>query len=85
MRQFEDILGLRHDGISALSRRADDLLSTLDADERQQVCPVSQPFHSSRDVPQARMKMYISHCIGTYSAFHRHVAAQGRSFVLAAA
>ncbi len=37
VRQFEESLGLRHAGISALSRRADDLLSTLSPDERQQV------------------------------------------------
>ena len=37
VRQFEETLGLRHPGITALSRRCEDLLSTLDAAERQQV------------------------------------------------
>ncbi|KAK9841191.1 hypothetical protein WJX74_001700 [Apatococcus lobatus] len=37
VRQFEETLGLRHPGITALSRRAEDLLSTLDATERQQI------------------------------------------------
>ena len=41
VRQYEDVLGIRHPGISTLSRKAEKLLSGLEAEQREQVrlCP----------------------------------------------
>lgn len=37
MRQYEDILGIRHPGISTLSKKAENLLSGLEPVQREQV------------------------------------------------
>ncbi len=37
VREFEDVLGLRHPGIVALSRRAEQLFETLPPDAREKV------------------------------------------------
>ena len=38
VRQYEDVLGIRHPGISTLSKKAEKLLSTLEPEEREEVC-----------------------------------------------
>ena len=37
VRQYEDILGIRHPGISTLSKKAEKLLTNLDSEQREQV------------------------------------------------
>ena len=38
VRQYEDILGIRHPGISTLSKKAEKLLSNLEPEQREEVC-----------------------------------------------
>ena len=38
VRQYEDVLGIRHPGISTLSKKAEKLLSNLEPEQREQVC-----------------------------------------------
>ena len=38
MRQYEDVLGIRHPGISTLSKKAEKLLSNLEPEQREGVC-----------------------------------------------
>ena len=44
IREFEEVLGLRHPGIVALSRRAEQLFETLPPEARAKV-PAAQPVH----------------------------------------
>lgn len=37
VRQYEDVLGIRHPGISTLSKRAEKLLENLESEQREQV------------------------------------------------
>ena len=37
VRQYEDILGIRHPGISILSKKAEKLLANLESEQREQV------------------------------------------------
>ena len=37
VRQYEDILGIRHPGISTLSKKAEKLLTNLESEQREQV------------------------------------------------
>lgn len=43
VRQYEDILGIRHPGISTLSKKAEKLLTNLESEQREQVggCSIS--------------------------------------------
>lgn len=38
VRQYEDVLGIRHPGISTLSKKAEKLLSNLEPEQREEVC-----------------------------------------------
>ena len=37
VRQYEDVLGVRHPGISTLSKKAEKLLTSLEPEQREQV------------------------------------------------
>ena len=37
VRQYEEVLGIRHPGIATLSKRAERLLDSLEGEQRQQV------------------------------------------------
>ena len=38
VRRYEDVLGIRHPGISTLSKKAEKLLSHLEPEQREEVC-----------------------------------------------
>lgn len=47
MRQYEEILGVRHPGITTLSKRAESLLDSLESKQRQQVTAQHAAKHAN--------------------------------------
>lgn len=62
VRQYEDVLGIRHPGISTLSKKAEKLLASLDSEQREQVRRDSSsvcPLHVTHDLKHYVAKLQV--------------------------
>ena len=65
VRQYEDVLGIRHPGISTLSKKAEKLLSNLEPEQREEVCCNHDVCYTAPTCKSGTVMHYGSDTVGS--------------------